>query len=239
MAGENTIAATAARLERRLAVLLPLPLAGAYDYGAPEEFALAPGDFVVVPLGRREVIGVVWGEASGEVAPERLKPVLERLDSPRLPEVERHFIDWVARYTLTPPGAVLRMAMSVTQALEPPRPQLAYARAAAAPAALRLTAERRRVLALLAEGPPRPLIELALEAGVSPAVVKGLVDGGALEAIALPRHLPFAVPDFGRPGLALSLDQQRAADALRAALAEGGFAVTLLDGVTGAGKTEV
>jgi len=239
MAIENAIAATAARPGRRLAVLLPLPVAGAYDYIVPEGMALAPGDFVAVPLGNREVIGVVWGEASGEVAPARLKPVLERLDAPALPETERRFIDWVARYTLTPPGAVLRMAMSVTQALEPPRPQRAYGCAAAELAGLRLTPARRRVLALLADGPARPLVELAREAGVSPGVVKGLVDAGALEPVALPARPPFAAPDLGRPRLALSLDQQRAADALRATLARGGFAVTLLDGVTGAGKTEV
>jgi primosomal protein N' (replication factor Y) (superfamily II helicase) len=239
MAVENTIAATAARAERRLGVLLPLPLAGAYDYGAPEDLALAPGDFVVVPLGSREVIGVVWGEASGEVAAERLKPILERLDAPALPEIERRFIDWVAQYTLTPPGAVLRMAMSVTQALEPPRPRRAYGRAAAQPEGLRLTAARRRVLALLADGPPRPLLELAREAAVSPAVVQGLADAGALEPVALPPGAPFAVPDLARPRLALSPDQERAAEALRATLAKGGFAVTLLDGVTGAGKTEV
>ena len=34
-------------------VLLPLPLAGAYDYAVPATLAVAPGDFVVVPLGSR------------------------------------------------------------------------------------------------------------------------------------------------------------------------------------------
>ena len=47
-----------------LAILLPLPLAGSYDYLGE---GLAPGDFVVVPLGKRETIGVVWGPGTGEV----------------------------------------------------------------------------------------------------------------------------------------------------------------------------
>ncbi|HIJ62552.1 MAG TPA: hypothetical protein HPQ04_07670, partial [Rhodospirillaceae bacterium] len=51
---------------QRLAVLLPLPLAGAYDYLAPDDGQpLAAGDFVRVPLGRRTVTGVVWGPAAG------------------------------------------------------------------------------------------------------------------------------------------------------------------------------
>ncbi|MCH9012433.1 MAG: hypothetical protein IIA68_05140, partial [Proteobacteria bacterium] len=41
--------------EARVSVLLPLPLAGAYDYLAPADLALGPGDVVRVPLGGREV----------------------------------------------------------------------------------------------------------------------------------------------------------------------------------------
>ncbi|NBS44847.1 MAG: hypothetical protein EBT34_14170, partial [Acetobacteraceae bacterium] len=46
---------------KRLRVLLPLPLADAYDYRAEDE-APPPGSFVAVPLGGRQVIGVVWDE---------------------------------------------------------------------------------------------------------------------------------------------------------------------------------
>jgi primosomal protein N' (replication factor Y) (superfamily II helicase) len=241
MTMENTISAKAAGFTQRLAVLLPLPLAGAYDYGVPEGLALAPGDFVRVPLGSREAIGVVWGEATGEVAAHKLKAVGGRLDTPPLPEVERRFIDWVAHYTLSPPGVVLRMAMSASRALEPPRPSLAYARGTTPleELALRLTPERRRVLALLEDGPPRSPLELALEAGVSPGVIKGLLAAGALEAVALPPPSPFALPDLGRTGVELSPAQAAAAAALRERVAAGGFSVTLLDGVTGSGKTEV
>src|SRR5208282_3268016 len=112
MTMENTISAKAAGFAQRLAVLLPLPLAGAYDYGVPPGLMLAAGDFVRVPLGSREAIGVVWGDATGEVPAQKLKAIAARLEAPPLPEAERRFIDWVARYTLTPPGAVLRMAMT-------------------------------------------------------------------------------------------------------------------------------
>src|SRR5271154_6832395 len=100
------------------AILLPLPLAGCYDYLGD---GVAPGDFVVVPLGGRETLGVVWGPGTGEVPEAKLKTVIGRLDLPPFPEVSRRFVDRVAGYTLAPPGAVLRMAMSVSAALEPQR----------------------------------------------------------------------------------------------------------------------
>src|SRR6267143_1506429 len=62
-----------------LAVLLPLPLAGCYDYRGEDAM---PGDFVVVPLGKREQIGVVWGPGTGEIAEARLKTVIAKLGLP-------------------------------------------------------------------------------------------------------------------------------------------------------------
>jgi primosomal protein N' (replication factor Y) (superfamily II helicase) len=114
---------------RRWQILLPLPLAGAYDYVAPMGLDVAPGDFVMVPLGRRLVPGVVWaaGREDG-IAAGRLKPIDSVLDAPRMAAPLRRFVDWVAAYTLTPQGAVLRMTMSVSEALLPARPLVAGAR---------------------------------------------------------------------------------------------------------------
>jgi len=238
--------ASAARSDeaQRLAILLPLPLGGAYDYLAPPGMSLAAGDFVSVPLGRREVIGVVWGPATGEVEAAKLKSVIERLDAPSMPEPVRRLVDWVASYTVSPPGAVLRMAMSVPAALVPLPPRLAYASAGGTPemiadqCAIRMTPARRRVLELLSDGPPRGASEIAHEAGVGAGVVSALIAAGAVVPVALPARAPFAGPDWQRPSPALSVAQQTAADSLRARLADA-FSVTLLDGVTGAGKTEV
>ncbi|MBE0533815.1 MAG: primosomal protein N', partial [Rhodospirillales bacterium] len=144
---------------RRISVLLPLPLAGSYDYRLPSHLAAAAGDFVTVPLGGRPRIGVVWGEAEGGIEESRLKDVAARLDAPPLPEVSRAFVDWVARYTVSAPGAVLRMAMSVPDALVPPSQVAAYRMAPSAPE-VRFTRARRRVVNLLAEGPPRTAADL-------------------------------------------------------------------------------
>ncbi len=220
----------------RVAVLLPVPLAGPYDYRVADGNALADGDFVHVPLGRRPAIGVVWGAGGGEAAEDRLKDVAGTVDVPSLPEVSRRFVDWVAGYTLHAPGAVLRMVMSVPDALRPERPMTAYALTADAPE-VRMTAARRRVLDVLADGPPRPAAELAREAAVGPSVVRGLTDAGVLHPVTLGPEVPVA-PDWRRPGPALSPAQAGAAADLRRA-AGGGFSVTVLDGVPGSGKTEV
>ena len=223
----------------RVRVLLPLPLKGAYDYGLPEDVTVAPGDFVVVPLGSREVVGIVWGPAEGGVDPAKLRDVIGVLEARPLPEELRRLIDWVAGYTLSAPGAVLRMAMSVPSALVPHAPQIAYGLAASGQADIRMTAARRRVLAVLADGPPRPSGELACEAGVSAGVIRGLAAAGTLEIICLPPSVPFEVPDPTRSGPHLSPAQRAAATDLTAKVAADGFTVTLLDGVPGAGKTEV
>ncbi len=227
-----------------MSVLLPLPLAGAYDYLAPPELALRPGDVVRVPLGGREVVGVVWERRAGGPAlpAERLKRVRARCEVPAFDAVRRRFIEWVAGYTLAPAGAVLRMALSVPTALEPPRPVAAYRRAAEAGTRLpsiRLTPARRRVLAALEDGPARPLAEVSRAAGVSPSVVKGMAGAGVLETVALVRRAPFQAPASCRLGPRLSPAQAAAAAALGDKVRAAGFGVTLLDGVTGAGKTEV
>jgi primosomal protein N' (replication factor Y) len=232
---------------RRWQILLPLPLAGAYDYVAPIGLDVAPGDFVMVPLGRRVVAGVVWaaGTADG-IAAERLKPIDSRLDVPRMAQPLRRFVDWVSAYTLTPQGAVLRMTMSVGEALLPARAIAACALAEAgrvvlddADAGKTLTPARRRVLRELADGPPRPMSDLARAAGCGTGVVRGLLDSGLLTRVALPAERARPLPDWRRAGPHLSADQDAAARLLARKVGSDAFSVTLLDGVTGSGKTEV
>ncbi len=179
---------------------------------------------------------------SDVVPEEKLKDVIEKLDAPALPASTRKFVDWVSAYTLAPQGAVLRMAMSVVEALEPPRPLMGLVRADSAPdphlddpGERRLTAARRRVLHQAAQ--PLSSGDLARRAGVGSSVVKAMVELGWLDPVELPRVAPPA-PDGTVPGPDLSADQRDAADAMVASL-DKGFSVTLLDGVTGSGKTEV
>jgi len=218
--------------------LIPLALPGAYDYEGPAGLTAGPGAYVIVPRGGQKVTGVVWG-AGGESEGRKLKPVLEVLDMPPMPEPLRRFIDWVAGYTLNPRGSVLRLALRAPGALEPQRMRTAYRLSAGGAGVARMTPARMRVLAAADDGLARTMRELAGEAGVSDGVVRGLVEAGMLEAVDVPDDAPFESVDCHAAGPMLSPDQSAAAQRLRALVRAERFAPVLLDGVTGSGKTEV
>ncbi len=221
-------------------VLLPMPVGDGYDYAVPDGMQVLAGDFVEVPLGRRTLLGVVWGPGTASLAAGKIRPIQARLPAEPMRPQMRRLVDWVARYTLSPPGAVLRMAMSVTDALLPPRPVLLYRLADDPPAGdARLTAARKRVLEFMAHTPPLPASDIARGAGVGVTVVKNLQPLGLVEPVWQASETLPGQPDADHPGAVLSEVQEAAAAALRGTVTARDFAVTLLDGVPGAGKTEV
>ncbi|HEX4407956.1 MAG TPA: primosomal protein N' [Xanthobacteraceae bacterium] len=225
--------------KRVVDVLVPVALDRAYSYRVPEGLTLAPGDIVNVPLGAREATAVVWAEnPTPDIRLDnRLKDIGEKLDYPALKPELRSFVDWVANYTVSSRGMVLRMCLRMGEHLGAERERVGVRLAGAPPP--RITPARRRVLELLADGMLRGKGEAAKEAGVSPSVVDGLIDEGALETMVLPTE-PIAEkpdPDFATPEF--SEAQRAAAEALKATFAKGGYTVSLIDGVTGSGKTEV
>ncbi len=223
--------------QERAGILLPLPLAGAYDYKLPRGVNAARGAVVAAPLGNRETLGVIWGAAEGTVGDNRLKEAQPLDGAPCLPAGLCDFIDWVADYTLNPPGAILAMALRSRSAFEPEALRTAYVKANVTPA--KLTEARKRVLAVAEDGLARSVSGLAEDANVSPAVVRGLIAAGALAPTSLPEFAPFAAPDAAFTAPRLNDDQAKAATHLRAAVTDEKFSTHLLDGVTGSGKTEV
>lgn len=222
----------------RVAVLLPLPVEGAYDYLVPEGVSVAVGDLVEVPLGRRFDVGVVWGAGDGGIDPAKLKEVVHRLDLPCLPKALLSFIDWVADYTVQPRGVVLRMTLRSSRGLKPQVSETHLIQAKDLPPKLKLTDARRKVLDTLGERTFVGAGLLAKTAGVSASVVKGLVDAGAIDTVLAAPPPMFSPPDPDHPGVVLEPDQISAADDLVGAVDQG-FSVSLLEGVTGSGKTEV
>ncbi|MCB9958004.1 MAG: primosomal protein N' [Rhodospirillaceae bacterium] len=225
-------------------VLLPVPLAGPLDYAGPPDLQI--GAVVEVPLGSRRVVGAVWGPAEpgdAAVPAARLKAIERVFEVPALPDTTRRFVDWMAGYTLAPPGQVLQMALSCPAALVAEEPEAVVALAADLPAEpappFKWTAPRRRVVEQARELPAMPAAELARQVGCGVPVIRGLIEAGVLATHWRPRA---AVPPRYRPGHApadLSADQAAAASRLCDTVAAGGYSVTLIDGVTGSGKTEV
>ena len=216
-------------------VLVPVAVDTAYSYRVPAGLRLEPGQFVAMPLGTRIATGVVWATRAG--GGDNLKSIVEVRDWPALRQPLRDFIDWVARWTLSPRGGVLRMAVRAPEATAAPPPKWGFRKTGKTPD--RPTVARSRVLAALDAASPIAKSALAAAAACGPGVIDGLVDDGALEAVELPPEpvAPAPDPEFGRRPL--EPDQEAAAESLVGAVRAKTFGVFLLEGVTGSGKTEV
>ncbi len=220
-------------------ILVPYPMDKAYDYIVPHNLHITQGNYVCVPLGNREIIGVVWGEASGDVNPDKLKSIISKYDIDPMPREHRDFIDWVAGYTLAPKGLVLKMALSARGGLNPPKPARGFLYNKDIEIPAKLSPQRRKVLDIMSDGKTRIASEIADLASVSAAVIRGMADKGLLDEVGVFNPAPCIYPEYENGAVDLSEDQQMVADELCDDVSSGKFSVSLLDGVTGAGKTEV
>lgn len=215
-------------------VLIPLPVHEAFDYEVPEALTVVRGDQVAVPLGPRLIRGVVAEVRETTGSNRRLKAIDHGLDDPRLPERTLDFVEWAARWTLSPPGEMAAMALKGLRAPRP-RPERRMRRVEDRTPARPTTARTAVLEALGNRSMPGP--DLARAAGVSAGVVKGLLDEGVLEVVEIEAVAAFDPPDPDHAPANLNADQAAAAEAMTHA-PDSGFAAFLLDGVTGSGKTE-
>ncbi len=225
-------------MSRARVILLNAAL-GPLDYRVPHGMAVEPGSIVVAPLGPRQLVGTVWEPErlqTEEVGDNRLRPLLQVFDLPPLAAPLRRLIEWTADYYLAPLGAVLRMALPSSSALEGARTITEYRATGHVPD--RLTPQRAQALERI--GDRLGLIrELAIVGGVSDGVVRGLVKAGAIEPVEVSLDDPFPLPDPDHAPPSLESAQKQASEVLAKLVASGGFDPVLLDGVTGSGKTEV
>ena len=223
-----------------VSVLLPLPVDSAYDYLVPEGATFRAGDIVEVPLGRRFEVGVVWGAGAGDVPAAKLKEVVHKVDAPPVPDVLRRFIDWAASYTLQPPGSLLRIAINPARRWVPPAPVTAITASGASLAVrgLKATPAREKLLAVAARAQFPTAAALARAAGVSSGVIKDMITAGVLAVIPAAHASVFDRLDPHAAPPVLDAAQAAAAGELRTRIGAG-FSVSVLEGVTGSGKTEV
>ncbi len=223
---------------RVVPVLVPMPAPKAYSYTVPDGMAVEPGSIVQVPLGPRQVMGVVWdGTDDGGVDPKKLKAITQVFDCPPLGKDMRAFLDWVAAYTVSPPGLVARMALRAPAAFDP-EPMIEGLRLTDTRPE-RMTTARERVIAAADNGFAWTRSGLAHAAGTSSSVIDGLVAQGVFETVFMAPPPVVAAPDPDYVEHRLEGPQKQAAQDLLESVAAGGFSVSLIDGITGSGKTEV
>jgi primosomal protein N' (replication factor Y) len=222
----------------RVRIVLLTQAIGPLDYRLPDDMVAEPGSVVMVPLGPRKLPGVIWDDdvfGDEAVDASKLRAVLELVECPPLGRGLRRLINWVADYYLTSHAAVLRIVLSSSAAFTATGTIIEYRRTGFEPA--RLTPQRAAALDAL-EGAQGLVRELATEAGVSDAVIRGLIKAGAFEpvTISVDPPLPEPLADFATPKL--NDAQQLAANSMVNAVRASGFDTFVLDGVTGSGKTE-
>ncbi|MEX2500092.1 MAG: primosomal protein N' [Wenzhouxiangellaceae bacterium] len=215
-------------------VAVPVPLFRLFDYLPPPGQAPPPaGSRVLVPFGKRKLVGVVTGRSSdSNLDPSRLKRI-ERIFDPRLIDDELlTLMRWATRYYAAPPGELVGHALPamLRRNREMPAPRTRWLRLAGTTRATDLArAPRQREIAELLETGARSRDELT-QAGATSDALRRMLDAGLIEACGPPHTLPAAGPH-------LNPDQRLAlAHILHA---RGRFKVLLLAGVTGSGKTEV
>ncbi|MBR3502227.1 MAG: primosomal protein N' [Alphaproteobacteria bacterium] len=225
-------------MEKIVGVLLPLPFDVPFDYKTDRDVVI--GQIVEVPFGKDKQIGIIYNlQKNSDVAENKIKFISKYFEYPPLSAHLLQFIAWVAKYNMAPLGSVLKMVISVRSVFEPSPMTILYTLSGKtlAEAKLKNSDARWRVIDLLRHA-PYTRQEIAKGANVTQSVIKTLIDGEVLKPVYVENKAEFLEPVGDYVKVDLTAEQQNAADLL-CKKTECGFSVTLLDGVTGSGKTEV
>lgn len=221
--------------EKYVNILLPQRIDQAYTYRVPKGYSLKEGQFVEVSMRNKILSGVVWSCDTDAPSSSRVKEVAKVYDCPAVPQSTRDFVKWVASYAMAPLGNVLKMAMSVPQALEPEEYKIGLMLAEQIDEE-QVTPKRQNVINFL-KGQVFPLTtnEISTRSNVSLATVREMLKLGILKEVPMP---PPPLVWRYKP-MELSGEQKEASDKICKAIDPAQFKTFLLDGVTGSGKTEV
>ena len=227
-----------------LRIAVPSPLHRSFDYLQPADIdatALQPGTRLLVPFGRRTVIGVLLAVCDqSDIDAHKLKRALQVLDQTAVISSDvMAMVQWASDYYHHPVGDAFSTAMPALlrrgqQAATADNTGWRITRAGQAidTTTLSRAARQAKVMALLGahqQGVQRSTID-------APAsVLRALADKGWIETCTLneTHNEHTVVPSVHT----LNPAQQQAVDAIRAQLDS--FTPFLLAGVTGSGKTEV
>ena len=230
-------------------------VSGPFDYRLPDEMDhVGIGSVLVVPFGRRKVVGVVVGLADRSDLPDgRLAEPLEALEAgvpPELVELGRWIGEEYCSTTGRGLGLVLPPGVGTGAEARRVRP-LVELEVEATPEGIaaveggkRLGLRQKAVLRALLAG-PQFARRLAATAGSDRAALRRLEARGLVSTREVERRRRHSSPGVGavREGIELTGDQravlERVVGSLPDASRAGAAPSFLLHGVTGSGKTEI
>lgn len=225
-----------------LRIALPVPLRRVFDYLPPtgiDPATLLPGLRVRVPFGRQQLVGVLLAVTSDtDVPTSKLKPALAILDTePPLPPALFELVQWAARYYQYPLGEVLAgvLPAALREGSSQSPLQDWHWRTIPWPDHGLRSGSKQLALYQWLEEQGSATRSAITAAGFSSATFRALADKQLLETFRPEPQLFDHSEILAGPALPLNPEQAVAV----AAVVAGKFQVSLLDGVTGSGKTEV
>jgi len=233
-------------MTQTIQVAVPGPFAEPLDYLAPTNEPLPqPGMRVQVPLGRRQLVGmVVETQAQTHIESHRLKSIITTLDSEPLIDADLlALIIWSAHYYHHPIGealisalpARLRQGHAATPSAETLWQLSAHAQASDLDALRRRAPRQAMLLEHLMQSQTLTAAQLAGLGGDARAALQKLVAKG-FATTQQQHHYGLMAGRASEPAFALNDAQHTSAAAIQPGH---GHAILLIDGVTGSGKTEV
>jgi primosomal protein N' (replication factor Y) len=235
-------------------VLLPIAVGDGYDYIVPLSInKVHIGNIVRIPLRNKEEIGLIIGIGTSNLAKEKIRPISSVIENiPPIAENLLQFMFKVSDYTMAPIGNILSLVIPESKAFTPIKIEdiflfrddwktiwntLSDARK---------TDAKKRIIECLEDAKKLgidgyTMSDLSGISGTSTATIKGMFDAKILTKKSASKnpfgnYAEYQISNINN-NIKLSDEQQSAFEKIYKKI--DGFNATLIDGVTGSGKTEI
>ena len=241
-------------------IILPLAIADVYTYNIPDTLlpiancqSTITGSRVLVPLGKKSVIGIIYRRHKGELAPNiKVRDIIQVIDQqPIITTKQLQLWEWLAQYYMCTLGEVMAAALP-SEIIDDNYSAATTQYIQLSPAYIAIEAQEQLLGELKRAKKQEQLVRdflrlaqnyqlerrvLLEQSGVSGAILRILIDKGVF--LEEQRPISRLQQYTGETQSPHTLDQQQSKALVAIQQAWEKTPVTLLHGVTSSGKTEV